>query len=434
MPNPPDSDAVRRLVSMIESFGAHAGRTAGSEAERTCQAAMAGRLHDLGLDAVVQSAVTPPAVSLVLGLHAAFFLASALLVVVAPAWALLASAVTLLSFWGELRERPRILQKLLLKRITGNMVARRANPDARAQVVLVAHADVATSSVLFQPWVKRFILHREVAGRGVHPGSLVIVAGGVQILAAAVVWAGGGLWLGPAIGLTFASIVHAGLLVLAIDWWRAPAAPGAVDNGSGLAVALAVAEELTRDPLPHAELWVVASGAREPEAAGMSAFVRQFEHLLDRERTFFVNIDDVGQGKLHFVTSEGRWERLSYRPTLPGLAEQLAAHPPFLRVAPTEVVGTTDAGPPTVAGYRAVTLSSLVAGKRPEVTHTHEDTLDAIDPASLVEALEFTLALCRSIDRFAFDALPPWPKPKGVTTPGRPAKQVFQAHEPGGDP
>ncbi len=409
---------------MVEFFVAHAGRTAGSEAERTCQAAMAGRLHELGMDAVVQSAVTRPAMSLVLGLHAAFFLGSAMAVGISPAWALLASCVTLLSFWGELRERPRILQKLLLKRITGNMVARGQNPQARAQVILVAHADVATSSVLFLPWVKRFILHREVAGKGIHPGSLVILAGGVQILAAAVVWAGGGLWLGPGIGLAFASIVHAGLLVLAVDWWRAPAAAGAVDNGSGLSVVLAAAEELCRHPLPHAEVWVVASGAREPEAAGMSAFVRQFEHLFDLERTFFVNVDDVGQGRLHYVTSEGRWERLSYRPTLPGLAEQLAAHPPFLGVAPVEIVGTTDAGPPTLAGYRAVTLSSLVDGHRPEVTHTHEDTLEAIDPASLAEALDFTLALCRAIDGFAADALPPWPKPKGVTTPGHPAKQA----------
>ncbi len=417
----PDSPTLRQMLDFVETITGFPGRIAGSEGERTTQAALAGRLHDLGMDAVVEGCVAPPPLPVLLALHAGVFLGAALLALISPPWSVIWTLVALLSFWGELRSRPRLLQRLLLKRITGNMVARQRNRQARASVVLVAHADVATSSVLFLPWIKRFTLRREAPGRGLHPGSLVVLAGAAQAVSGALLWYAGRLGVVPLVVIGAACVVHAGLLLLGIDWWRSPPVEGAIDNASGLAVVLAAAEALTAEPLEHCELWVVATGAREPEAEGMQGFLRQFAHLLDPDRTFFVNVDDVGQGRLHVVVAEGRWERLAYRPTLPALAEQIAAEDRFGSVSQVEVVGTTDAGPATRAGYRAVTLTSLVDRARPDVLHTHEDTLDAIDPASLSEALDFTLALCRSVDAFATDRLAPRPERHGMTAPGAPS-------------
>ena len=416
----PDTPTLRQMLDFVATITRFTGRIAGSEAERNSQAALAGRLHDLGMDAVVAGCVAPPHLPVILTLHAAVFLSAALLVLLSPPLSVLMTLVALLSFWGELRGRPRLLQRLLLKRITGNMVARQRNQEARAQIILVAHADVATSSVLFLPWFKRFTLRREAHGRGLHPGSLVVVAAGAQAVAATLLWDAGRLGVVPLVVIGAACIVHAGLLLLAVDWWRSPPVEGAIDNGSGMSVVLAAAEALSEDPLDHCELWVVSSGAREPDAEGMQGFVRQFDHLLEPDRTFVINVDDVGQGRLHVVVAEGRWERLAYRPTLPALAEQLAAEEPFTSIAQVDVVGTTDAGPPTRAGYRAVTLTSLVDGSRPEILHTHQDTLDAIDPASLAQALDFTLALCRSVDGYVRDTVPPRPPRHGVTAPGSP--------------
>ena len=416
----PDSPTLRRMLDFVASITRFPGRIAGSEAERNSQTLLAGRLADLGMDAVVEGCVAPPPLPMILALHAGVLLGAALLALPSPVLSVGLTLVALVSFWGELRSRPRLLQRLLLKRVTGNMVARQRNQEARAQIVLVAHADVATSSVLFLPWVKRFTSHREVHGEGLHPGSLVLLAGLAQAVSATLLWNEGRVGVAPLVVIGAACLVHAGLLVLAVDWWRSPPVEGAIDNGSGLAVALAACEGLTDEPLDHCELWVVATGAREPEAEGMQGFVRQFGHLLEPDRTFVINIDDVGQGRLHVVVAEGRWERVAYRPTLPALAEQLAAAPPFADVAQVEVVGTTDAGPATRAGYRAVTLTSLVDGVRPEILHTHEDTLDAIDPASLAEALDFTLALCASVDAYVAERLPPRPERHAVHGPGVP--------------
>jgi len=375
------------------------GRTAGSEGERIVQERLAGMLHASGYEARVEGAVCPPPQYEVLFLHAAVGLGAAFLAVVAPLWGVLASALVGVSFWGELRGYPRILRRLLPRRISGNVVARLPRDGARGRLLLVAHVDTASSSALFNPLLKRLLRRDEGTGRDLHPGILVLIACVVQAVAG-VLSAAGVLAPWPGVALGTAVLVHLGMAVIAVDWWRSPPVVGAVDNGSGLAVVRALADRLAAEPLNHTEVWVVGTGDREPEAQGMAAFLRRFGRVLDRESTMVVNVDDVGRGRLHFAVSEGRWERIPYRPTLPALAERVATRPEFAQVRSVGLVGTTDAGPATRAGYRAVTLTSLVGGRRPELLHTARDSLDALEPGSLEEAYRFTLALAREIDGF----------------------------------
>ena len=265
-------------------------------------------------------------------------------------------------------------------------------------MLLVAHADVAPSSALFRPWLKRLILRREKPGRGIHPGTIVLIAGTVQALCSLMLWMGTGNSARLLSVLVVSASVHLGLLLLALDWARSEPGPGAIDNASGLAVAAAAAAALQEKPLSNTEVWVVATGAREPDGGGMRAFLHQFGASLPRENTYIINVDDVGRGRLHYAVSEGRWNRIAYRPSLPAAAERVASRPPFLEVGEVALVGTTDAGQATRSGYRAVTLCSLEKGRRPVVLHNPEDRLDAVQGTSLAEALEFTLALVREVD------------------------------------
>lgn len=416
------------LLELVEQLCSLSGRVAGSEGERQAQELLAGRLRTLGFDAVVEGAVCPPRPPFVLLVHAGVALLSVLLVFVRPVLAAVLAALAGLSFWGELRGGPFLLQRVLLKRISGNMVARlrppglepaRSDFDQRQppKIVLVAHADVASSSALFHPWIRPFwdetqaedpdeSTERPIPSdrdqrRGkrlrVHPGTIVLVASVVQT-ATALGWAGGLRGPLPLVLLGACVLVQIALAVVAIDWWRSPPVEGAVDNASGLAVLAGVAEAVAERPLHHAELWIVATGDREPDADGMGAVLFQFGALLDPRNTFFINVDDVGQGRLHVGTSEGRWDRLPYRPFLPGLAERLARSGRYGSVGLAELIGTTDAGPPTEAGFAAVTLTSLVDGRPPRVLHTADDRYDALDPDALFAALRFTTALVRATD------------------------------------
>jgi len=395
----PDSTLARALVRHVADLVEPGGRTAGSEGERIVQERLAGMLHASGYEARVEGAVCPPPQYAVLFLHAAAALASAVAVVAAPLWGILGTALTGVSFWGELRGYPRILRRVLARRISGNVVARLPKEDARGRILLVAHVDTASSSALFNPMLKRLLRRSEGTGRDLHPGTLVLIACVVQALAGVLSALGvASPW--PGIALGTAALVHLGMAVIAVDWWRSPPVVGAVDNGSGLAVVRALADRLAAKPLANAEVWVVGTGDREPEGQGMAAFLRRFGRVLDRESTMIINVDDVGRGRLHFAVSEGRWERIPYRPTLPGLAERVARRPEFEDVRSVGLVGTTDAGPATREGYRAVTLTSMVGGRRPELLHTARDSLDALEPRSLEEAFRFTHALVREVDAF----------------------------------
>jgi len=287
-----------------------------------------------------------------------------------------------------------------MKRLSGNMIARMRNDRAHAALVFVAHADVASSSLHFLPWIKRFTIRREKPGRTLHPGSLVLVAGVVQTAAAIDLWGRTDLSALALGGLLGAAFVQLGLIILAVDWWLSPPVEGAIDNASGLAVAWGVAEALSKSPLQHTEVWLLATGDREPECGGMRAFLHQSAYMFDPGSTFFVNIDDVGRGQLHYATVEGRWDQRSYRPTLPGLAERVARRPEFKGVRETTLVGTTDAGVATEWGFRAITLTSLEEGHRPGVLHTHDDSFASVDGPAVGQAYDFVLQLALEVDRF----------------------------------
>ncbi|MEE2827956.1 MAG: M28 family peptidase [Myxococcota bacterium] len=391
---------IPRLLDFVRDQSAFKGRVAGSEAERNCQAALAGRLDRLGMEAVVEGAVCPPLSQHILFVHGLAFLIGVALTLVRPMPGAILGGLTMLSFWGELRGRPRILRDLLLRRLSGNMIARLRQNHARAKLVLVAHADVASSSLHFHPWVKRFTVRRERPGRTIHPGALVLMAGGAQTLAALELASRPDISYLAMTAMLAAAMVHLGLVVLAVDWWRSPPVEGAVDNASGLAVVWGVAEALAAEPMKNTELWVLATGDREPDCGGMRAFLHQSAYMFDRGSTFFVNVDDVGRGRLHYATAEGRWHRIAYRPTLPALAERLAQRDRQKAIPETTLVGMTDAGMATRRGFRAITVTSLEEGQRPALLHTHEDCFEQVEPASLGEAYDFVLHLAREIDDF----------------------------------
>jgi len=394
------------LIDLVRQWMAFPGRVSGSEAERMCQEALAGKLADLGFEARVEGAVCAAAMPKILMLHAGVLLAALPIGLLRPAWGIGLCVIAGVSFWGELRGAPRILRRVLMKRITGNLVARLRRPDAKARLLLVAHADVAHASRFSEsknkPWsLSRESLRDAAAKRRLHPGTVVLAAAGAEALGLALI--DGRMWSSPGAGwglLVAAAVVHFAVAGLSWEWWTSPPGDGAVDNGSGLAVVLALAEELAEDPLDAVEVWVVATGDREPGAGGMQAFVRQFGRMLDADHTWVINVDDVGVGETAVVVGEGRWEPLPYRPTLPAMAEELAQlDPRFAGTRQIDLAGDTDAGPATEAGWRAVTLTTLQDGQRPGLLHTHRDTLDAIEPAALEHAWALALALCRAVDQ-----------------------------------
>ncbi len=173
-------------------------------------------------------------------------------------------------------------------------------------------------------------------------------------------------------------------LIVGAHYDTTPDSPGANDNGSGVAVAMVVAEELADDDLPF-DLRFVLFGSEETGLNGSFAYVgglgeRETDHILA-----MINLDVVGAGDLTGIVSEG----------LVDLTLETAREIDM----ELDIVDLP-------AGYGADHLPFLIAGIdtiflfADDVTYINSplDTLEHLETEPLAQAAEFTLAI---IERLA---------------------------------
>ncbi len=194
---------------------------------------------------------------------------------------------------------------------------------------------------------------------------------------------------------TIVLIVAAFLL---IDISLSDIVPGAYDNASGVAAALAAADELAANPPPNLDVWVVLAGSEESFCEGSRAFVRAHRKGIDREHTYFVNLDSVSSGEVAYEISQGPVISLPHDRQLVELCEALAGAGEDAR--PIRHPLLDDALPPRVRRMRSITVRTTDGeGNLAPWYHTHEDVPDRIDLSALGRATDFAVGLARLIDR-----------------------------------
>jgi hypothetical protein len=199
---------------------------------------------------------------------------------------------------------------------------------------------------------------------------------------------------------TIVLIVAAFLL---IDIALSEIVPGAYDNASGVAAVLSAAEDLAADPPENLDVWVVLTGSEESFCEGSRAFVRARRKQLDRDSTYFLNVDSVSSGQVAYEISEGAVISIPHDRQLLELAEALAAAGAADGGArPIRHPLLDDALPPRIRHLRSITLRTTDAdGNLAPWYHTHEDVPERVDSTALGRATDFAVALARLIDRDA---------------------------------
>ena len=89
------------------------------------------------------------------------------------------------------------------------------------------------------------------------------------------------------------------------DIARSPIVPGANDNLTAVAVLVALAERLREQPVPGLRVLLASCGAEEVVQGGIYGFAARHFPALDRERTWFLNLETVGSPKLVLLEGEG---------------------------------------------------------------------------------------------------------------------------------
>ena len=170
--------------------------------------------------------------------------------------------------------------------------------------------------------------------------------------------------------------------------------PGGNDNGSGLLVLLELARRFGAKKPHRNTLHLLASGAEEAGFFGVKAFMRSHKEL-DRKNTLFINLESIGGGELHWVTSEGCLQRIPTPRAGLALLDDLEKKNviPVLPRAP--ILSPTDSTALGKKGYDFVTLIALKDKAAPINYHQVTDTFDKLDIPTLTTAIDIVEKIIR---------------------------------------
>ncbi len=175
--------------------------------------------------------------------------------------------------------------------------------------------------------------------------------------------------------------------------------PGALDNASGVAVLMELAQHFAKDPLQRVNLWFVATAAEEDGMVGMVNFMDHNREALPHKKSFFVNLDGVGgDGILEIVDEYG----IPPAQTASALSDWLRDAgdreevPYSFRWAPPAV--GFDSVVPHYRGYQAVNISHTGFDKKLWATHTKGDQVDNINEESLAKTYRICRRLAQVVD------------------------------------
>lgn len=186
-----------------------------------------------------------------------------------------------------------------------------------------------------------------------------------------------------------------------LSYDKKKAAPGAMDNLSGVATAIAVAKHFKDNPQDcgDARIIVMGAGAEESGLVGALAFVK--EHKEDKnifdEHTYVINLDSFRDYDHFNVVTKDSLQFKPYDPELIALSQKAVANCGLEVHTIENPVGGGDSTAFAKAGIKTVTLNAQ--DPRPtDYYHTTNDNLDSLRINTLEKGFEVVRELIRLID------------------------------------
>jgi hypothetical protein len=404
---------VREEIEALVSFE---GRGPGSDAERRAAGHLTERLEELGRNAETEGVVAYPRWALTYAIHAAVAVIGSVVSVTVPVigavLVLLAVLLTFLDAGGMA-----LTTRRLLGRRSSQNVISTEDGDKSGDIYLVAHYDAGRSGLAFNQTLqeRRAALSQRVTTIGpMQPLFWTMVAVLICVL----------LRL-PGVDsqiLTIIQFVFTVLLILAlpalIDTAISSSVPGANDNASGVALALALAERFG-GKLEHFDVNLLLTGSQEALGAGMRSFLKKRKGDLDAISTIFLNLDEVGRGTVRFTTREGLLLPIKSHEQLVTVCEEIAEdaapddedddhdeeddddgddeHTPVIRAMESRT--PSDAYAARGAGFPAITVTCKGRLDYTPGHHQPTDQPDRIDDDAIQRAYDFSAELIERLDQ-----------------------------------
>ncbi len=306
-----------------------------------------------------------------------------------------AAALVTAAIADDISNGPRLFRRATSPLLTTwNVVARCGDADAARTLVILAHHDAAPTGAIFDDQAQVFLGER-------FPGVLERIDTSLPLwwgmLAAPAMVA-----LGAARGRRGA--IAAGLLGSVVgtavfaDVARRPVCPGANDNLTAVATLVALAERFRAEPAEGLRVLLVSCGAEEVLQGGIHGFAARHFPALDRDRTWFLNLETVGSPRLVLLEGEGPvvmedYTDRTFRDLVVRAGERVGVH--MRRGMRSRA--STDAVIPSRAGYPTATITSIDRYKMLSNYHKMSDTPENVDYRTVTQALILAEAVAREL-------------------------------------
>jgi len=398
------------MMKEIETMAAFPLRGPTKPGERQAAEYLAGRMKEIGLQTKIEGYKVSPHYYWVYFTHMVLAIAAGVATIwTRPAWIPWTMAAVLafiaLSFWGDLTTKFHLIRNVIPRYPSQNVVGVLPGGPAKRRIIVSAHIDAAKAGQLvFNPdldeKVAKFYKEKFDSTPNVMMPILLTILG---LLAVAVVRgivpSGAAMWT---VTWIIQAVCSLGLLVAAVSFFDIGVGvyvPGACDNLSGIAGCMSICEEVVQSPLANSELIFVGFGCEEAIMMGAVQYMKKHGKELDKENTYFINLESIGYGTVRYGTSEGFIRVRPYSRELIAIAEGLKASGSFDEVGTYEVRLGTDAMVPLVRGFKAISIFGFNENNFVPNYHTPQDTPQNMDIRVTQRARDFAMAMIRELDK-----------------------------------
>lgn len=295
----------------------------------------------------------------------------------------------------DISNGPRLFRRATQRtQATTNVVAETGDPDGERTLVVLAHHDAAPTGAVFDPSGQQAFGER-------FPGLIERIDTSLPVwfpVAAGPALVGLGARRRSGRLLALGAALSAGSTAAFADIARSPICPGANDNLTAVAGIVALAQAFRDRPVPGLRVLLVSAGAEEALQGGMRAFASRHFPALDRDRTWFVNLETVGSARLVLLEGEGPlvmedYTRLEFRDLVADTAR--AAGITLRRGMRSRA--STDSVIASRAGYPTATLVSIDRHKELANYHRMSDTAENVNLETVAKAVALTELVAHAI-------------------------------------
>jgi Peptidase family M28 len=385
------------------------GRGAGTDAERRAAVWLARHLGSTGDDVTIETFWCRPNWAAAHAWHVGLAIAGSLVSVASPTAGIAILGVALVSVLVDAAAGVSPGRWLTHERASQNVIVGppepQGGPEPDVRLVLTANYDAARTGLAYSRYVRRATARLRCALHGVTPGWLGwLVIAILWLLAIAILrleghksQAIGAIQLPPTVGLVLGFAL---LLELATAGWS----PSAGDNGTGVALGVALAKALGSAPPRHLAVELVLTGAGDGGQTGLRRHLRSRRHVCRPANTVVLGLAACGAGNPRWWASDGALLPLRFAATLRRLAEGIARDEAYLHARAHRGRGATPALPARRARLPAMTIGCLDNLGLTLRSHQRTDEVGRIVPKSLDDALQFALLMVDATDAALADA------------------------------